>query len=1023
MLYPASKGMTGMQTQERRGGMKLLRLSVVVIVYSLNQPGLAVDNPILPDRGGYIGRYNGEYYLLSSVSNRIMRSSDLTLWEDTGAVFRILEGSKDAAITGAGELTYRNGVFHLYPDGLGHVFAVDPLGPYIQGSRNSISATGMQLFQDESGGLVKVAQVIGSKKSGEIWAGEWSNPWGRATGKEKRLLDGRWGMWDSIDNAHLGDPNLFAYRNNYYLLYSANCSSPRTGLREIGVARYHTLFKIDNEKKVPEPVLMRNAERFAREYKTLLPTAEHMAWKARYTLKEPADGWQQPDSHLSGWRTGIGGFGYPFEDRGAQLIACNTKWTTDRIWIRREFKYGRIHPKRLALKIRHERAARVYVNGIKVYESVEPTLAYRMVDISAKANALLREGDNVVAVYAVADKDSKAYRFIDFGLYDTGGAEVEPAVYALSRPVVVNGPNGFEKWIMYRAWWNGKPGTGFDRVFFFDKEMFVDGPTAATTPGYHPPPARPTFSDNFNEEADFHSGHRWTFNRGQWSFRDGTLVQTDRTAPAKALIKSTPAVNYLFEANIRFSEKEKGSAGIVAFSDGKTELHILMNQTRRNWSYCIEPGNSLSEKTFSLPRGFQFLDSHPMVKMKAQPFHRLRVTKNGGNFSVMLDEISLTGDHPIQTKLFGAGLPGLICRNSAAMFDGVIYTIGWDEFDENITGWRFEEEGFETHGDWRLSKNGLEQKKHSGMAIALKGDRMASYEFTVNARTPELSDRKGEAYGVFPVFIDKDNYLQALINPYERKLVVTGKSNGAEIGPWEAQLARRIPRRHLYDDGTPYKDIVAWTYALRSESIVSGVEVRWMEGKFKHLREEYFVPDDLVHVTYATIRDDDYDVILWNDGRFEDADVPKPLTQQPGILNRISFRPEKATHVSFGIYDIDTVRIVVDSATGQFKRYYEPGSFVAPDEEVQYADDYDFSSDKGRPQDVLLDVELESSYFFRCVKLSDRVIIQLNGAPALTINGSWPPAQVGLITVNQPCFFNGITCMHYPEPSLEKEKK
>ena len=63
--------------------------------------------------------------------------------------------------------------------------------------------------------------------------------------------------------------------------------------------------------------------------------------------------------------------------------------------------------------------------------------------------------------------------------------------------------------------------------------------------------------------------------------------------------------------------------------------------------------------------------------------------------------------------------------------------------------------------------------------------------------------------------------------------------------------------------------------------------------------------------------------------------------------------------------------------------------------------------------------DVESSYFFRCVKLSDRVIIELNGRPMVEIEGDWPPSQVGLVTEGQPCFFNGITLMHLPEQKMD----
>jgi len=68
---------------------------------------------------------------------------------------------------------------------------------------------------------------------------------------------------------------------------------------------------------------------------------------------------------------------------------------------------------------------------------------------------------------------------------------------------------------------------------------------------------------------------------------------------------------------------------------------------------------------------------------------------------------------------------------------------------------------------------------------------------------------------------------------------------------------------------------------------------------------------------------------------------------------------------------------------------------------------------------VLVDVELESSYFFRCVKLKDRVLIELNGKPMLEVEGSWPDSQVGLLTENQACSFDGITLIHHPKTDEE----
>jgi hypothetical protein len=87
---------------------------------------------------------------------------------------------------------------------------------------------------------------------------------------------------------------------------------------------------------------------------------------------------------------------------------------------------------------------------------------------------------------------------------------------------------------------------------------------------------------------------------------------------------------------------------------------------------------------------------------------------------------------------------------------------------------------------------------------------------------------------------------------------------------------------------------------------------------------------------------------------------------------------------------------------------------LKPGEEVQNWDTTAESDTESRPQETLVTVEVESSYFFRCVKLKDKVIIELNGQPMLEVEGSWPASQVGLLTEGQPCFFNGITLMHLP---------
>jgi hypothetical protein len=55
-------------------------------------------------------------------------------------------------------------------------------------------------------------------------------------------------------------------------------------------------------------------------------------------------------------------------------------------------------------------------------------------------------------------------------------------------------------------------------------------------------------------------------------------------------------------------------------------------------------------------------------------------------------------------------------------------------------------------------------------------------------------------------------------------------------------------------------------------------------------------------------------------------------------------------------------------------------------------------------------VETEPSFNIRTVKLSDKVLIMIDGKQQLEIPGSWPKSQVGVTAENCSASFNGITC-------------
>lgn len=959
----------------------------------------AVNNPLnIPLNDGIV-RYNGLFYSMGTQTNgQMLVSTNLVDW---GAPTQVLSDR----IPGPYELVCYNGTFTLYAEGLGYALAAQPTGPFSPMKKGAnLAADDLCLYQNDGGVLIAVSRELGSKKAGEIIGRSYRFPW-QASGRAKVFLDGRRGVWDALDSADLGEPDLYGYRNNYYLLYAANNPSPRTGLRQVGVAVNEDPRRFENEDKMPDPLLKRNTERLNRTYTTLLSNGQYSGWEGRYILEKPEADWMQLDAELRGWRSGDGGFGFPFEVDGAELHSCRTKWTTDAIWVRRKFELDSSAPVTPVLNIRHEGPVQVLLNGQTIYETMEPSIAYSNIDVSEAAASAFLPGENVLAVVSMAPK-SGGYRFLDFGLMDAGAMAVEPVVCGLNAPRIVTGPNGFEKWIAYQGYWNGKPGTGMDRVFFYEDEMVVDGPTTTNTPGYHPAPARPTFADSFAVEQT----NQWAYSAGTSSLTNGMLMLESKGASTKCYLKTAPATHYLLEATIRFPENGAGDVGVVAWSNGERDLIISVNLARKAWSYYIEPGQ-ISPKRLRLPSAFQPTALPKGVDIGGGRLHQLKITKNGGYFDVWLDGIQLTPNKPAITKFTGPGVPGLYVKNTSAAFDSMTYTVGWDEHAEYITGWGAAADGTPPGGEWDHDEDdGLEQKRHSVPGRAFKGDLLDQYEFTVNARTDELEEGDERLYGVFPVFVDRQNYLQAMINTENRELVITGKRRGQNLERIVVSLNRRIPHQHLYDTETAYSDVSDWIYTLRSESVISGLDIRWLEGEYDYLQQEYFVPADDLQVGYAKLKRGRQPV-LWDDGRFYNADEPKPEDQVSSLLNRHSIRPETATHVGFELYISSA--IVINSRTGRYIRDYVPGEELGNNEEV--VDDTMESDTPSRPQETLVLVEVESSYFFRCVKLKDRVIIELNGQPMLTLEGEWPPSQVGLVTEGQPCFFNGITLNHLPQ--------
>jgi len=124
-----------------------------------------------------------------------------------------------------------------------------------------------------------------------------------------------------------------------------------------------------------------------------------------------------------------------------------------------------------------------------------------------------------------------------------------------------------------------------DRVLFFDRRLYVDGPTSLASSGYHPLPSDPTVLDLFDAPDGSALASRWHPEGGQWLIKDKTAEQNQADGRAISLLETSKASQYLAEVNVKFldglgSEAEDlpGFVGLTSLGKGGQNQPIAARQ-------------------------------------------------------------------------------------------------------------------------------------------------------------------------------------------------------------------------------------------------------------------------------------------------------------------------------------------------------------------------------------------------------------------------------------------------------------
>ena len=147
----------------------------------------------------------------------------------------------------------------------------------------------------------------------------------------------------------------------------------------------------------------------------------------RYTVRRPAEGWQQADFDDADWKEGSGGFGTA-DTPGSRV---GTTWASNRIWLRKSFDLSSI-PENPALLIHHDEDAEVHINGMVVATLKNYTTEYIVVPIEQNMEAL-RIGQNTMAVHC---RQSAGGQFIDVHFVDAKNVPELPRPKRSTKPFV-----------------------------------------------------------------------------------------------------------------------------------------------------------------------------------------------------------------------------------------------------------------------------------------------------------------------------------------------------------------------------------------------------------------------------------------------------------------------------------------------------------------------------------------------------------------------------------------------------------
>jgi len=915
---------------------------------------LGQNNPVIErvaDAG--VINFNGKYYIAGVFTNGgFYISDDLIKWEGPFHVFSMNNEWTKGRSAGdnmihSADIHYWNGKFHFYWSvnywglkdmvvHIGHAVSDNILGPFIEPVKKNWfdDRIDPELFINDDSTFY--FYTVKFTDGNTIWGQPMSSPW-NLKGEQKLLYTSLPGTWERFDNNVIEGPWVIKYRSKYYMMYNANHTSNQWGNYALGVAESDSPLGFNSGNKYLQPVVQSNLSDNPDEFRYYFTSSHEYFDNWLFSFAKPADNWTKSDFIDSDWKAGEKGFGDQ-EIKGSSTIKRQTDWSSEEIWVRKKFTLTPEPSGNLQLLVNHTGPTEIFIDGEMVYNNSGAN--YSTINLSEEIIKKLRNGKNLISLYS---RKSRRSAYLDVEFVDPINKPGDDILFNPGQPNIVRGPNGFEWWLVYFGIKNGGSRSQFiNRVVFQDRELTVDGPTGIKTNGYHPNPAMPVFGDIFNYTDINEFNNKWTVSSGKWLIQNEELKQIDSLSKTLTFIKSHKASNFFFKAGAKNNSFKKGKVGIIGYYlDHSNNLEIGFNQDKGTWYSRLLTAGKAEIKENKLAGEFNF-----------NVYHSITVLKNDKRFEIQIDDNPAPGINTILTSFTAKGIPGLFTDNCSGSFDGIIYTPGWDEFDTSITGWTNSERGEKMSGEWTISKDGISQSENKGTFSTFKGDLLDEYEFGAQLYR-NLNDKDKSDHGVsgiYPVYIDKDNYLQTGLDFENGTLVISGKKDDKVLVNSVIPLMRLTCR---YPD-PKLGDGFMKVYPLKGNTEITGIEI---------VKSIYNKNDFSINLF------DSLKIYYENGGNWFPLDF-KIVSRDDQAVNKIEFNKITANALKL-------ISSAMDNTVHVYKLYITENQ--------------------------------TTNYNLRTVKLNDRVIIFLDGKQIAEIKESWPKSQAGLFCKDMSVRYNGIT--------------